>query len=149
MPNRIARFFVIWFIMGMCYAQAELFVRGFTYLPMTFIGGFAGACIGLIDSHPSAPGLKMWQQCLLGCMIVLDTEFVSGLICNVGLGMALWDYSKYTCNLDGQICLRFAAVWFFIVPAASWLDDFIRSRLFGEQDPGRMADGYIRLLTLR
>lgn len=147
--KKVAEFLTLWFVMGMCYAQLELFVRGFTYLPMTFIGGLAGASIGALDSHPSARSLRMWQQCLLGMMIVLDIEFISGCIFNLGLHMSLWDYSRYRYNLLGQICLPLGMAWFFITPSAAWVDDFIRWRLFGEDKPDTLFHNYLRLFMLK
>lgn len=146
--RRVIKFLTLWFIMGMCYAQIELFIRGFTYLPMTFIGGLAGVLIGLLDRHPSSGVLKMWQQCILGTLIVLDIEFISGYICNIRLGMMLWDYSRYRYNLNGQVCFPLAAAWFFLVPFASWMDDFLRWKLFGENKPESIFYNYKRLLTL-
>jgi len=37
-------------------------------------------------------------------------------------------------NIDGQICLLFAAIWFFLVPLAIWLEDVFRYRWWGEKD---------------
>jgi uncharacterized membrane protein len=143
----IAKFLILWFLMGMCYAQLELFARGFTYLPMTFIGGLAGALIGLVNHLPAAPRLRMWQLCLIGTLIVLDVEFISGYICNIRLGMMLWDYSGYRYNLNGQICLKLACAWFFIVPLATWMDNFLRWKLFNELQPASLLQSYVRLFT--
>jgi uncharacterized membrane protein len=147
--GRVIKYLVLWLMMGMCYAQLELFARGVTYLPMTFIGGLAGILIGLLDRHPSSTSLTMWQQCVLGTLIVLDIEFISGYICNMRLGMQLWDYSGYRYNIDGQVCARLAAVWFFIVPLASWIDDFLRWKLFDEPRPKPVWNSYKRLITFR
>ena len=146
--GRIGKLLVLWFVMGMCYTQIELFARGVTYLPMTFIGGIAGVLIGLIDKHPAYSCLKMWQHCLLGMLIVLDVEFLSGYICNMRLHMNLWDYSGYPYNLDGQICARLAAAWFLLTPLAAWMDDYLRWKLFGEKKPKSVWNNYLRLFTL-
>ncbi len=147
--RNILKYLILWLVLGMCYAQLELFSRGVTYLPMTFIGGAAGVLIGLLDSHPAAIKLRMWQQCALGTLIVLDIEFISGLICNMRLNMGLWDYSRYSFNLDGQVCLWFALMWFMLVPFAVWLDDFLRWKLFGEPRPASPLINYKRLITLK
>jgi uncharacterized membrane protein len=143
----LIKFLILWLVMGMCYAQIELFVRGMTYLPMTFIGGVAGVLIGLLDSSPRSQSLKMWQECVLGTLIVLDVEFISGYICNMRLGMMLWDYSGYKFNLNGQICAKLAVAWFLLVPFASWIDDFLRWKLFDEKEPKSLLHNYKRLLT--
>lgn len=133
--------------MGMCYAQTELFVRGETYLPMTFIGGTACILIGLLDKHPAAIGLKMWQFCILGMLIVTDVELLSGYLFNEILGMGLWDYSKNPFNVDGQICLRMTVLWFFLTPVAMWLNNFLSWKLFDEKEPLPVWNNYQRLFT--
>jgi uncharacterized membrane protein len=115
---------------------------------MTFIGGLAGILIGLLDRHPSSQRLRMWQQCILGMLIVLDIEFISGLIFNMRLNMNMWNYSGYAYNLDGQICARFAVIWFFIIPAVAWMDDLLRWKLFSEPRPKSILHNYKRLFTL-
>ena len=47
------RLFILWFVLGMCYAAIELLWRGVTYLPMIWIGGLCGLCIGLLNQNPA------------------------------------------------------------------------------------------------
>lgn len=56
----------------------------------------------------------MWQQCLIGTLITLVIEFVSGYILNIKLGLDIWDYSSIPFNLMGQICLPYGILWFFL-----------------------------------
>jgi uncharacterized membrane protein len=145
----IKKYLILWLVLGMCYAQLELIFRGETYLPMTFIGGLAGILIGMLGRKPSASKLKMWQMCLLGTLIVLDTEFISGYICNIRLGMMLWDYSGYRYNIDGQVCLKLAAIWFLLIPFALWVNDYLCFKLFDGSKPQSLWHSYKKLLTLR
>ena len=147
--GHIKKLVILWLILGMCYAQLELFVRGETYLPMTFIGGLAGVLIGALGRKPSAAALKMWQLSLLGMLIVLDVEYISGLVCNVRFGMMLWDYSGYRYNINGQICLKLAAAWFFLMPFAYWVNDYLCFAFFGGKKPLPVWHSYKRLFTLR
>jgi Predicted membrane protein len=133
----------------MCYAQIELFVRGVTYLPMTFIGGLAGVLIGLVHKRTHKAPIPMWAQCLLGMLITLDVEFISGCLFNRHWGMNLWDYTGYSYNLEGQICLRLAVAWFFLMPFALWVNDLFRWKFFDEQKPFSPFKYYKQLLLLR
>ena len=146
--KNLVKFFTLWFLMGMCYAQLELFARGVTYLPMTFIGGLAGVLIGLVHKRAVKNPIRMWQQCLLGMLITVDIEFISGCIFNRYLGMMLWDYTRYRYNLDGQVCLNFAVMWFFLMPFALWINDLILWKFFSEQRPKTPFNYYKQLLTL-
>ena len=147
--KRLGKTLILWVLTGMCYSQAELFARGFTYLPMTFIGGAAITLVGQVSRRRDAPELKMWQLCALGMLIILDTEYVSGCFFNLYLRMDLWSYSGDMLNLNGQICLRNAALWFALVPFAVWIYDFLRWKLFGEERPDACWQYYYRLVTLR
>jgi uncharacterized membrane protein len=147
--NYVKKSFVLWLVLGMCYAQLELFFRGETYLPMTFIGGLAGVLVGLLGRKPSSSKLKMWQLCLLGTLIVLDIEYISGCICNIRLGMMLWDYSGYRYNINGQVCAKLAAIWFLLIPFALWVNDYLCFKLFDGSKPQSLWHNYKKLLTLR
>lgn len=149
MKKRVGRFLILWLLLGVAYSQLELFFRGFTYVQMTFIGGLCGALIGLLDAHPAYYNRTMFQQCVLGTLIVLLIEYISGYLFNIKLGMDIWDYTCLPCNLRGQICLPTAVIWFFICPLAVWLDDYLRFRLFAERKPESPLRHYIRLFTFR
>jgi uncharacterized membrane protein len=129
------RFLVLWFVIGMCYATVELLYRGYTYVQMIWIGGLAGVLIGLLDCHPAYYNRRMWQQCFLGTLIALAIECGSGLILNRWLHLHIWDYSCLRYNFRGQICLRAAVAWFFLMPFAIYLDDWLRWKLFSEPKP--------------
>lgn len=140
---------ILFFLTGMCYSQLELLARGFTYLPMTFIGGAAVTLVGALTRRRDASTLKMWQVCALGMLLILDVEYISGWICNLRLHMGLWSYDGDFGNLNGQICLRNALVWFMLVPLAVWINQALRWKLFGEPRPPACWQYYRRLFTFR
>jgi uncharacterized membrane protein len=133
--KHIWRLLVLWFVLGMCYVTVELLWRGVTYLPMIFVGGLCGLCVGLLNQRPLFCDRKMWQQCLIGAVITLIIEFFSGYILNIKLELHIWDYSKLPFNVCGQICLPYAALWFILMPFAIYLDDWLRWKLFYEPRP--------------
>ncbi|MFO7161082.1 MAG: hypothetical protein DIU81_006275 [[Clostridium] cellulosi] len=148
MLRHLWRLMVLWFVLGMCYATVELLWRGVTYLPMIWVGGLCGLCVGLLNQHPFFCGCRMWQQCLIGTLITLVIEFVSGYILNIKLGLDIWDYSSIPFNLMGQICLPYGILWFFLMPFAVYLDDWLRWKLFYEKKPrGGPLANYVMLFT--
>lgn len=144
------KFITIWFIMGMSYFTLEGFWRGWTNISMLFVGGLCGALVGLLDELPKGHRLKVWQQCILGTLIILAVEFVSGVVLNMWLKLNIWDYSERWGNFMGQICIPFAALWFFLTPIAIYLDDWIRWKFFGEEEPAyNIKEMYKNLVRLK
>jgi uncharacterized membrane protein len=140
------RLLILWFVLGMCYVTLELIFRGYTYRQMIWIGGLAGLLIGLLNQHRAYYNRLMWQQCFLGTLITLAVEFAGGCIFNLWLHLKIWDYSSMPFNLYGQICLQMAAEWFFLMPLAVYLDDWLRWKLFNETPPiGGLLTNYIAL----
>lgn len=139
---------VLGFIMGMIYFTAEGFWRGWTNIAMLFVGGLCCTLIGLLDEFPKLHKLKIWQQCILGTVIILSIEFVSGVILNVWLKLHIWDYSNRWGNIMGQICIAYALLWFILTPIVIWLDDFLRWRIYGEEKPYNIKQIYMRLIKL-
>lgn len=140
---------ILGFVMGMIYFTAEGFWRGWTNIAMLFVGGLCLVLIGLLDEFPNHYNLKIWQQCLLGTLIILTIEFVSGVILNIWLKLHIWDYSGTFGNVKGQICIAYGLLWFILTPFAIWLDDFLRWKLFGEEEPHKVREIYSELIKLK
>lgn len=121
--------------------------RGWTNISMLVVGGLCAFLIGRLNEYKSFCNKKMWQQCLMGTLITLCIEFVSGLILNVWLGFHIWDYSNTFGNIYGQICLPYALLWFVLMPLAIYTDDWLRYKLFGEQKPTGLLEYYKDLFT--
>lgn len=131
----LCRFLILWFVMGILYALIEILFRGFTFLQMIWIGGLCGVLVGLLNEFSVFKARLIWQQSLIGTAITLLIEFVSGYICNIRLREHLWDYSRVPFNFMGQICLRTAIAWFFLMPFAIYVDDWLRWKLFNQKKP--------------
>ena len=121
--------------------------RGWTNISMLFVGGLCAFMIGRLNEYESFYKLKMWQQCLIGTLITLVIEFISGLILNVLLGFHIWDYSNTWGNVYGQICLPYALLWFILIPLATFTDDYLRYKLFQEENPTGLLQYYNDLFT--
>ncbi|MDP4145133.1 MAG: hypothetical protein Q8936_11745 [Bacillota bacterium] len=139
------KLFTIWFIMGMMYFTLEGFFRGWTNISMLFVGGLCGMLIGELDEHSGYFSGSMWGQCILGTLIILIIEFVSGMILNVWLKLNVWDYSHMWGNLYGQICVPYAFIWFMLVPFAIYIDDYLRYKFFDRKKPEALIMHYRNL----
>ena len=85
--------------------------------------------IGLLNEgknwHPS-----FLFQMILGSLIIITYEYLTGVIVNIYLNLHVWDYSKVPFNYRGQICIPFLIIWFFVTPLCIWTDDIIRRGVF-------------------
>ena len=145
----LVKHLLLGFIMGMIYFTLEGLWRGWTHIAMLFIGGLCATLVGQLNQYPQYYKFKIWQQSLIGTLIVLIIELISGLVLNVGLGLNLWSYSDMWGNLFGQVCIQYAVLWFILVPFCIWLDDCLRFKLYGEGKPYAIKEIYWELITLR
>ena len=67
------------------------------------------------------------RKCAAGCGIITLVEFTTGMVVNRALHLKVWDYSKESFNIKGQICPRFSFFWFFLTIPALGI-----CRLFGK-----------------
>lgn len=67
----------------------------------------------------------LWCQAILSTIVITVVEFITGMICNVWLGMCIWDYSHLPLNIYGQICPQYCLVWlvfsFVFIPVFDWM----------------------------
>jgi len=94
------------FLLGaLGYPALELIYRGRTHYSMAIAGGLATL---LIEKVRQRRGSFLTKVLLCGAGITA-VEYVCGRIWNRSFDV--WDYRNQPVNLDGQICLRFTAVW--------------------------------------
>ena len=151
--NRIFKILTIWFIIGMCYFVIEGIWRipkgGYANIVMLPIGGFCGLLIGSINQIPRFYNMSVFKQSIVGTVIVLIIEYISGYILNIKMGLDIWDYSNMYFNVNGQICIEFGLLWFLLIPAAVWLEDWIRFKFWGEGEEYGLKDVYGEFLGLK
>jgi len=128
---------------GSVYGAIELLFRGFTHWSMLLAGG---ACFCFMYKISSMP-IRKWQKWVLGAAAITTVEFVAGAIVNIWLHWGVWDYSKHSLNLCGQVCLLFTLLWFLLcIPAMELCEVlrrfFSRVRLFSRaRQDGSSPDG--------
>ena len=144
--NKIIKLLIIWFVLGMCYFTLEGLYRipqgGYANIAMLFVGGFCGLIVGSINQIPQFYKMTVWKQSIIGAIVVLIVEYVSGYVLNIKMGLDIWDYSDMYFNIDGQVCLAFAVIWFLLMPTAIWLEDWIRFKFWGEGEKYGLKDIY-------
>ncbi|WP_270496903.1 putative ABC transporter permease [Eisenbergiella porci] len=131
---RVVRPLVLWGIGGLLYVLCELVFRGRSHWTMFIVGGLCFWLIGLINEVIPWE-MPIWQQCIIGSVIITAVEFAAGCIINIGLGWQVWDYSGLPFNILGQVCLPFTVLWAVLSAAGIVLDDYLRFWLFGEEAP--------------
>lgn len=93
---------------GVMYGALETVFRGYTHPSMLVTGGICFAGLYAIDKHCRR---SLLFRALCGAALITAAEFVAGCICNIWLGWDVWDYSRFSMNLMGQICLQFSVLW--------------------------------------
>ena len=136
-------------LMGFMYMGIEVLWRGRTSIFMGLVGGTCGLLIGELNEHSAFYVRKMWEQSLIGTLITLAIEFISGVILNIWWKLDIWDYSGMYGNILGQICIPYAFLWFLLMPTAVFVDDWLRYKLFKEEKPSGLISNYISLFTLK
>ena len=98
---------------GGMYTLIELIWRHRTH-PSMFVAG--GLCFVLLDrvSNVWMCKRRLVSQCAVGALLITLVELVVGLIVNVLLGWAVWDYSSMKYQFKGQVCLLYSILWFFL-----------------------------------
>ena len=151
--SKVLKVLTIWFLMGMVYFVIEGIWRipkgGDANVVMLPIGGLCGLLIGSINQIPQFYNMSVFKQSLIGTGIVLVIEYTAGYILNIKMGLDIWDYSNMFFNINGQICLEFGLLWLLLMPAAIWLEDFIRFKFWNEGVGYGLKDVYMEFLGLR
>ncbi len=151
--KKIIKILSLWFVIGMIYFTAEGLWRipkgGYANIVMLPIGGLCGILVGGINQIPIFYNLKVWKQSLIGTVIVLTVEYISGFILNIIFKLNIWDYSNLKFNLNGQICLTYAVLWFVLMPTAIWIEDYLRFVFWKEGYKYGLINIYKEFVTFR
>ena len=121
---------IIFSIGGVGYALLELLWRRRTHWTMAVTGG---ACfLSLFKLYRVYPNMKMILKCVTGSAIITSMEFICGCIVNLKYKLNVWDYSKCSYNLKGQICLLYSILWALLcVPVSFLCNKMSKIKYFG------------------
>lgn len=119
---------------GSLYYSLELGFRGFSHWSMFLLGGICMAFFAWQGrrEHWSRP---LWIQVIRCTLFVTACEFLTGLIVNKWLNLAVWDYSDQPYQLLGQICLPFAVLFSGLCAVGILVDGYLLHWIFKEEKP--------------
>lgn len=130
----IIKYVVLFLYGGTVYYMVEMMWRGYSHWTMFLLGGLCFVSVGLINNiFPWTMRIEL--QAAVGAALITLLELVVGLVVNIWLGWAVWDYSDVPINFLGQICLPFTIIWYILSFAIIFLDDQIRYMFFDERQP--------------
>ncbi|MDR2531538.1 MAG: putative ABC transporter permease [Oscillospiraceae bacterium] len=125
------KYLFLFLIGGFIYGAFEVaFKGGDTHISMFVLSGLCFLIIGALSKK-----MHLLLRMLTGAVIITALEFISGIIVNIWLEQAVWDYSDMPLNVMGQICLWFTIAWFFLTFVGIVLDNLLKWRLFGGERP--------------
>ena len=87
----------------------------------------------------------LWLQVLICGTAITAAELAAGLVLNICLGMAVWDYSSLPGNLWGQICPQFWALWCLLSLPMIVILDWLRYAVEGGEIPHYTMRFYRRI----
>lgn len=119
---------------GLLYILIETVWRGYSHWTMFVLGGMCFLALGLINEILPW-GMPLWQQMLLGSVLITALEFATGCVVNLWLGWGVWDYSAMPGNILGQICPQYFLLWLPVSLAGIILDDWLRYWWWSEERP--------------
>lgn len=94
------------------YPLIELAYRRRTHPTMALAGGISAVILRRI----SKTDRPLWQQALLGGLMITGIEYAIGRVFN--RRHHIWDYRHMPLNVQGQICLPFTLAWCGLSAAA-------------------------------
>lgn len=134
MNRQLFKCMVLCIIGGLLYYAIEIAFRGYSNWTMMLLGAWCFVALGMMNEIiPWSMPLSL--QIIIGEIIVLVSEFITGCIVNIWLGWNVWDYSNLPGNLLGQISWQFAILWIPLILFGIVLDDWVRWKFFNEEMP--------------
>lgn len=94
------------------YGIIEILWRGYTHPTMLLAGGICFLAITDIAEYFS--DLSTFKKSLLASLFITTVEITMGVILNIGLNLAVWDYSYLPFNILGQVSLMYSIFWFIL-----------------------------------
>ncbi len=104
--------FLLFLIGAVGYSIIEILWKGSTHWTMAVDGGICLICIAAADTFLSEKSI--FVKAFVSSCIITTVELISGIILNLYLNMAIWDYSDKFMNLYGQICPLYSFLWYLL-----------------------------------
>lgn len=100
---------------------------------------FCSVLGGLNNKDKKNPWMKIpyGLQVFIGGIFAIAWEFTFGVIMNLGLGLAIWNYDMFHFSILGQMALEPAIMWLCLIPIIFFVDDLLRYYIWEEQRPDK------------
>lgn len=132
MCKKVGKLITIFVVGGIVYGMMEILNRGFTHITMGLLGGICFIVMHMLNGERMKGKINLLATLFVSAVFITATEFISGEILNNLLKMDIWTYRDLPFNLDGQICLLFSIIWFFVSVFGIVADNFVRKHIFKE-----------------
>ena len=129
----LKRLCLLFGICGAVYVLLELIYRGRSHISMFFAAGLSAVGIWLCCNCRRVKQRCLALKCLLGSALITAVEFCTGVVVNLWMRLAVWDYSAMPMNLLGQVCLPFSLVWCLLTLPILGLGKLIWSPYFSRE----------------
>ena len=127
--RRICNNLIIWLTGGIVYFYMEIAYRGYSHYSMFICGGLCFLFVGKVGKQILLEESNIWLALVkimfMGTLIITTLEYITGIIVNVYLKLNVWDYSGFTFNVQGQICLVYSMLWALLSLPCVLLDGII------------------------
>lgn len=132
--KKILKQILLFIVFGAIYFMIESVWKGhITHWSMFVLAGAIGSLIGGINEIIPWE-MPFVQQCTIGMILSILGEAATGIIVNIVLDLNIWHYNILP-FFWGQCSVPFAVAWFFLSGFCIWLDDWLRWKWFGEEQP--------------
>lgn len=132
--KKILEYLFLWLLGGSLYYSLELMFRGFSHWSMFLLGGICMVFFAW-QGRREQWSKPLWIQVVRCTVFVTACEFLTGLIVNKWLNLAVWDYSDQPYQLLGQICLPFAVLFSGLCAVGILVDGYLLHWIFKEEKP--------------
>lgn len=130
--KKLLRLFTVGVFGAICYGSIEMLERGYSHISMGLLGAIAMIVIHELNSERRAGRLTYIGALFISMLFITSGELLAGEILNRRMGMKIWNYHSMPYNFDGQICIRYSAIWFVLSLFGMASDNFIRRFIFCE-----------------
>ena len=97
---------------GVGYGLIELIWRGRTHISMVITGGVCLLAVCIVNEKLRKKSIFLCAA--TGAAAITAAELAVGIVVNIWLGLAVWDYSGIPGNILGQICPLYSFFWFLL-----------------------------------
>ena len=132
--KKLIRWTIMGTIGGFLFYGIGLLYQGRTKISMFILAFILFVIIDIVNEFFTFE-MGLLKQSFIACLCITVSQYLLGLFLNKLMGLNIWDYSEFSFNFQGQICLDFSFLWYFLSGIAIVLDDYLRWILFNEQEP--------------